>query len=258
MSSHCRQLLLAWCLLLAPLVRAEVPTLSWQLLRTVPRPPNHFTQGLVYAGPQLFESTGHYGQSRLIAYDAITLQMQQQVFLSADVFAEGLTALDGKLYQSSWTSHRIFVYDLRLQALPPLSIPGESWGLTTDGRSLIMSDGSPTLQFLDPATAQVQRAVTVIDDAGLPQRYLNELEWLDGDILANVWHRDTVLRIDSQTGRVKSRYDFGALAAVLKPHMPVRDSEQVLNGLAWNSRTRTLLVTGKDWPVWFELQLTLH
>ncbi len=251
-------LTLLFSLVLLPSAHAEVPALSWQLLRTIPRLPNHFTQGLVYAGPQLFESTGRYGQSRLIAYDAATLQLQQQHFLRSDVFGEGLTFLGGRLYQGSWKSREIFVYDTRLQPLQTLAITGDSWGLTTDGKALIMSDGSPVLQLLDPATAQVLRTLTVSDASGTVWRDLNELEWVDGHILANVWHRDTVLVIDSQSGRVRARYDLDALAATLRQYMPVRNSEQVLNGMAWNPATRTLLVTGKDWPVWFELQLTLH
>lgn len=255
-----RQLLLALLLslVLLPTAYAEVPALSWQLLRTIPRLPNHFTQGLVFVDKQLFESTGRYGQSRLIAYDAATLQLQQQHFLRSDVFAEGLTFLNGRLYQGSWKSREIFVYDTRLQPLQTLAIAGDSWGLTTDGKVLIMSDGSPLLQLLDPATAQVLRTLTVRDASGTVWRDLNELEWVDGRILANVWHRDTVLVIDSQSGLVHARYDFSGLAPELRKHMPARNSEQVLNGMAWNPATKTLLVTGKDWPVWFELQLTLH
>lgn len=256
MHKTCRLLLLALLLSVQAAV-AEVPELRWQLLRTIPRLPNHFTQGLVYAGPQLFESTGRYGQSRLIAYDAASLQMQKQHFLPADIFAEGLTYLDGKLYQSSWKSQEIFVYDTKLTQLKTLQIGGDSWGLTTDGQSLVMSDGTATLQFLDPASGQRQRALTVTDSQGNPWRDINELEWVDGHILANVWHRDTVLLIDGHSGRIQGQYNLEKLAPELRKHMPFRDGEQVLNGMAWQPRHKTLLVTGKDWPVWFEIGLTL-
>ncbi len=240
---------------LAQLARADVPTLHWQLLHSTPRLPEHFTEGLVYAGSQLFESTGRYGQSRLIAYDAVSLQMQQQVFLPSDIFAEGLTVLNGKLYQSSWKSREIFVYDLQMKRLQTLHITGDSWGLTTDGKLLIMSDGSNTLQFLDPGDGHLLRTLTVSDDSNVALHDINELEWLDGDILANVWHRDTVLRIDSKTGRVKGQYNLEKLAPELRKSMPTRNGEQVLNGLAWNPHTQALLVTGKDWPVWFAIRL---
>jgi glutamine cyclotransferase len=229
--------------------------LPWQLLHTTPRLPEHFTEGLAYAGPQLFESTGRYGQSRLIAYDAVSLQMQQQVFLPANIFAEGLTFLNGKLYQSSWKSREIFVYDTQMKLLQTLHITGDSWGLTTDGQQLIMSDGSDTLQFLDPVDGHLLRTLTVSDGSKTPIRDINELEWLDGDILANVWHRDNVLRIDSKTGRVKGQYNLEKLVPELRKTMPVRNGEQVLNGLAWNPHTQSLLVTGKDWPVWFAIRL---
>ncbi|HSC75868.1 MAG TPA: glutaminyl-peptide cyclotransferase [Pseudomonadales bacterium] len=244
--------------LLAAVTHAETPVLPWQLLRSIPRLPNHFTQGLVYADGQLFESTGHYGQSRLISYDAKTMALQKQQFLRADVFGEGLTFLNKKLYQASWKSHELFVYDTALQPLQTLAISGDSWGLTTDGHSLIMSNGSDTLQFLDPDTGKTLRSITVTDNSGNHWQDINELEWIDGHILANVWHRNTVLVIDGITGHITSQYDLEKLSQDVSRHMPSRDSEQVLNGMAWNPETHTLLVTGKDWPLWFELKITLH
>ncbi len=237
---------------------ADTPVLPWKLLNSTARAPDHFTQGLVYADQQLFESTGHYGQSRLIAYNANTLKMQKQVFLRANVFGEGLTYLNGKLYQASWKSREIFVYDTALNPLQTLKIDSDSWGLTTDGRSLIMSDGSDTLRFLDPATGKTLRKISVIDNATRNWKDINELEWIDGNILTNVWHSNTVLVIDGNTGRITGQYNFEKLSQYVSQHMPARDSEQVLNGLAWNPERQTLLVTGKDWPLWFELKIQLH
>lgn len=237
---------------------ADTPTLDWQLLRTISRAPNHFTQGLVYADQQLFESTGRFGQSQIIAYDANTLTIQKQHVLREDVFGEGLTYLNKQLYQSSWKSREIFVYDTNLQPLKTLQINGDSWGLTTDGRSIIMSDGSDTLRFLDPHNGKTVRTLVVTDGAGQPLKDINELEWVNGDILANVWHRDNVLVIDSKTGRLKGQFNFEKLSGELVRYMPFHDGEQVLNGLAWNPATNSLLLTGKDWPVWFEIKITLH
>ncbi len=250
--------LLAWIFLclLKQTAYAGTPLLSWHLLNSTARAPDHFTQGLVYADQQLFESTGHYGQSRLIAYNAKTLDMQKQIFLRDNVFGEGLTYLNGKLYQASWKSHEIFVYDTALNSMRTLKINNDSWGLTTDGTSLIMSNGSDTLYFLDPATGKTLRTIVVADNTGLHWKDINELEWINGNILANVWHSNTVLVIDSNSGRITGQYNFEKLSQDVLQRMPARNSEQVLNGLAWNPQTQTLLVTGKDWPLWFEISLS--
>lgn len=252
--------LLAWIFLclLTQAAYADTPLLSWQLLKSTARAPDHFTQGLVYADQQLFESTGHYGQSRLIAYNAKTLDMQKQVFLRANVFGEGLSYLNGKLYQASWKSREIFVYDTALNSMHTLKINNDGWGLTTDGKSLIMSDGSDTLYFLDAATGKTLRTIVVTDSTGLHWKNINELEWVDGHILANVWHSNNVLVIDSNSGRITGQYDFEKLSQDVSQHIPARNNEQVLNGLAWNPQKQTLLATGKDWPLWFELKIQLH
>ncbi len=230
----------------------STPSLSWSLLRTIPRESQHFTQGLVYADQQLFESTGRYGQSVVIAYDATTFTEQRRKKLSADIFGEGLTFLHGRLYQLSWKSQQLFVYNAALQLLQTLPIQGEGWGLTTDGSSLIMSNGSNTLQFLDPQTGKIQHALPVSDTEKIWTQ-INELEWIDGYILANIWISNTVLLIDAKTGRVAGNYDFSMLDNAVKN----KSADDVLNGLAWNPSTQTLLVTGKNWPLWFEVHINL-
>lgn len=232
-----------------------IPVLQWELLHSTPRLPDHFTQGLVFEGAHLFESTGHYGSSQLFVYDAAKLEVQKQHFLSKNIFAEGLTTLNKKLYLASWKSREIFVYDFSLNLLQTLPIGGESWGLTTDGTSLIMSNGSNTLQFIDPATGKTLRTTVVTDGSDQNWKDINELEWVNGKILANVWHRNIVLVIDSNSGRITGQYDLEKLSKDISQHMPARTREQVLNGMAWNSRSKTLLVTGKDWPMWFEISL---
>lgn len=237
--------------------QAQSPeTFSWSLLRTIPREPAHFTQGLVYSDKQLFESTGRYGQSAIIAYDATTFREQKRQTLPADIFGEGLTFLHGKLYQLSWTSRKMFVYNTALQALQTLPIAGEGWGLTTNGQSLILSNGSNSLQFLDPATGTVQRTLPV-SDGNILWTAINELEWIDGYILANIWHSNTVLLINGQNGKVTGQYDFSILSATATKLMKQQEPDDVLNGLAWNADTKNLLVTGKNWPVWFEVRIKL-
>ncbi len=254
-----RALLTLFFLLPLPLsLNAQtVPTLAWTFLRSQPRASEHFTQGLVYAESQLFESTGKYEHSAVFAYHATTLQETHRRPLANNVFGEGLTYLHGKLYQASWRSHVIFVYDTQLRLLKTLPLRGEGWGLTTNGSALILSDGSNQLHFLDPDTGALQRTLTVNDHSDTLWSQLNELEWVDGHILANIWHSNNVLLIDSNDGRVKGRYDFSRLSETISQQMQHRTPEDVLNGMAWRTSDRTLLVTGKNWPLWFFVQLTM-
>lgn len=245
---------LAW-LLLAQLASADVPVLQWQLLRTIPREPAHFTEGLVFASGQLFESTGRVGQSRLFAFDANNFSVKNHVLLPQDRFGEGLVFLDNSLYQLTWQNHEVRVYDTTLQLQRVLPLEGEGWGLTSDGKQLVASDGSDQLVFRDAKTLLPLRTITVTDATGQHWNNLNELEWVNGNIFANVWHRDEVLVIDPRNGNVSGRYDFEKLSQAVQKQMPARNGDQVLNGLAWNTATSTLLVTGKDWPMWFEVKL---
>jgi len=231
------------------------PVWQYQLLRTIPREKHHFTEGLVFAGNYLFESTGQYGKSQLHRYDAKKLTFSQHINLHADFFAEGLTVIQNQLYQLSWKEGDVFVYNLNLQRINTLKIKSEGWGLNTDGESIIISNGSSTLSFRDRNTAQESRRITVHDSSRKQWKDINELEWINGVILANVWHQDTVLIINPDTGYIIGQYNFEALSQITSKAMPSRNGEQVLNGMAWNSATQTLLLTGKDWPFWFEVSL---
>jgi glutamine cyclotransferase len=231
------------------------PTLHWELLRKTARTHHHFTQGLVFAGDTLFESTGRYGQSSVRAYNAYSLSETQQTRLPDSHFGEGLTALKQRLYQLTWTNRELHIYNLQLQLEKTLPYDRDGWGLTTDGRQLISSDGSSTLVFRQPDSGQETRRISVIDSSGAARDQLNELEWINGSILANIWHSNTVLMIDPHNGAVLGQYDFTALSLQMSRELPNRNSEQTLNGMAWNPRTQTLLITGKDWPAWFEVRL---
>ncbi|MEZ5494046.1 MAG: glutaminyl-peptide cyclotransferase [Pseudomonadales bacterium] len=189
---------------------------------------------------------------RCIAYDAATLTQQKKHALPADIFGEGLTFLNGKLYQLSWKAQKLFIYDTALQLQQTLPITGEGWGLTSDGRALILSNGSNTLQWLDPHTGKLLHALPVLDSEKTWTQ-INELEWINGYILANIWLSNTVLVIDAKTGQVAGYYDFSALSATANN----KQTEDVLNGLAWNAATQMLLVTGKNWPLWFRIKIQL-
>jgi glutamine cyclotransferase len=224
---------------------AWVPTVVGQK----PHDPRAFTQGLIFADGVFLESTGTYGESSLRRVDPATGRVLFSLPLAANVFGEGLARLHGELFQLTWREHRCFVYDERtLQPRREMRYEGEGWGLTTDGDALlVMSDGSAVLRFLAPATLQVVRTLAVHDAAG-PVDRLNELEWVRGEILANVWGSNLVVRIDPRSGEVHGRLDLSVLP---EPHHD--DPDAVLNGIAYDEGGDRLFVTGKRWGSVFEI-----
>jgi len=224
-----------------PLYRAEV-------INTYPHDSNAFTQGLTVAEGRLYEGTGRNGQSSLRLVDLESGDILRRHNLSPRYFGEGITVMDGKVYQLTWQSHVGFVYALEdFSTLGTFYLPGEGWGLTHDGESLIVSDGTPFLRFLDPATFEETRRVEVSDDRG-PLARLNELEYIDGEVWANVWYEDYIARIDPASGQVTGRVDLRGL-------YPRRGNDDVLNGIAWDADSRRLFVTGKLWPSLFEIRV---
>jgi glutaminyl-peptide cyclotransferase len=208
-----------------------------------------YTQGLVWADSVLFESTGQYGHSDIRRVDLRSGRVLASRPLPADRFGEGLALLKGRLYQLTWKEGVAYTYDAAtLTPRDSFHYAGEGWGLTTDGTSLIMSDGSDSLRFVSPATFQVQRVVHVrYKDA--PVLQVNELEYANGEILANVYQTNWVLRIDPATGLVREVIDF----ADLYPDRPA--SADVMNGIAIAPDGKQLLLTGKFWPVLFQVRL---
>lgn len=208
------------------------------------------TQGLLYADGVLYESIGGYGESglRRVALDSGRLLASRP--LDDRYFGEGLALVGDRLIQLTWKAGVGFVYDRdTLEPIGRFSYKGEGWGLTYDGRHLIMSDGSATLRFLDPDGFQVVRRLDVTL-AGEPLAQLNELEFVNGQIWANVWHSDNMVRIDPRSGRV-----IGIVAAAhLRAKLPATASAGVLNGIAWDASGQRILVTGKNWPRLFEIR----
>lgn len=228
-----------------------VKTYTYEVVATFPHDPDAFTQGLVSHGGALLESTGLNGKSTLRRVELATGRVLQQVRVPSQYFGEGLTVLGGKIYQLTWQSQKGFVYDLATFALEKeFTYTGEGWGLTTDGRSLILSDGTDQIRFLDPATFNVTRTISVTRD-GQPLRLLNELEFIRGEIYANIWQSNTVARLDPATGRVTGVIDFFNLL----PATERTSSTDVLNGIAYDAATDRLFVTGKHWPKLFEVRL---
>ena len=227
------------------------PVYTYRVVNTWPHDRDAFTQGLVYSDGGLLESTGLYGRSSLRRVELLTGRVLQQVTVPPEYFAEGLTALHGKLYQLSWQNQKGFVYDQEtFRREQEFSCAGEGWGLATDGQSLILSDGTDRIHFLNPVTFAVERTINV-SDHGRPVVRLNELEYVKGEVFANVWQTDFVVRINPATGAVTGWIDFSGLLSPAD-----RDaSTDVLNGIAWDAQGDRLFITGKFWPKLFEVRL---
>jgi glutamine cyclotransferase len=230
---------------------AAVPVYGYEVVNTFPHDPDAFTQGLIFQDGALVESTGLERHSTLRRVELQTGKVLQRVDVPRDFFAEGMTLFNGKIYQLTWKGEKGFVYDPQsFRKTGEFTYTGEGWGLTHDADSLILSDGSNKIRFIDPADNRVKRTISVTD-GGRPVMELNELEYVKGEVYANVWHRNVVARIDPQTGSVKGWID---LSGLLKPG-DVTDEEAVLNGIAYDESGDRLFVTGKLWPKLFEVRL---
>ncbi len=224
---------------------------TYHVVARYPHDRGAFTQGLVYVDGHLYESTGINGKSSLREEDLETGRILRFHDMPEKYFAEGLTDWGSTLVQITWQSHVALVYDrATFRFLRSFPYDGEGWGLTHDTKSLILSDGSSTLRFFDPATFKETRHI-VVKDAGKPVLQLNELEYIHGQIYANIWHEDRIARISPATGKVLGWIDLkGLLAASDKS-----SEEAVLNGIAYDAAHDRLFVTGKLWPWIFEIKL---
>jgi glutamine cyclotransferase len=228
-----------------------IPNYTYEIVNSWPHDTASFTEGLVFENGSLYESAGLNGSSSLRIVDLNTGKIQSKVDIAPEYFAEGLTILNGKLFQLTWTNEKGFIYDENtLAPLGGFSYKGEGWGLTNDGHSLIMSNGTNTITFLDPETFQVQKSIEV-NDGSEPLAFLNELEYVDGEIYANIWHSNRIVRIDPQSGHILGWVDLTPLV----PAETLKDSEAVLNGIAYDQANDRLFVTGKLWPTLFEIKL---
>jgi glutaminyl-peptide cyclotransferase len=224
---------------------------SYRIVHTYPHDPQAYTQGLVYLDGHLYESTGLNGRSSLRMVDLETGRVLQSAPVPSQYFAEGLTSWGSTLVQLTWQSHVAFVYDrFSFRLLRTLHYNCDGWGLTQDGRNLILSDGTDEIRFFDPQTFREVRHITVTDH-GSPVTDLNELEYIHGQIYANVWHSDRIARISPATGQVLGWIDLTGLL----PENQRSDPEAVLNGIAYDAAHDRLFVTGKLWPSLFEIKV---
>lgn len=224
---------------------------TYEIVNTYPHDPNCYTQGLVYEDGLLYESCGLYGQSRLRVAkpeDGVSLR---EINIPEKYFAEGLVLLDNQLTMLTWQEGTAFVYQKdNFEKISTFNYSTEGWGLTTDGKALIMSDGSNTLYWMDSKSGLVVDELHVTLD-GYPMSQLNELEFVNGEILANVYLTDTILRIDPVSGNVLTQMDLSGLM----PEANKANLGEVLNGIAWDKEGGRLFVTGKNWDVLYEIQL---
>lgn len=243
---------LAWVSLAACAARADTPEYGFEVVRRYPHDSQAFTQGLLYLDGHIYESTGLEGRSSIRKVEVETGRVLQQRDLPPQYFGEGIVVWKDDLLELTWRSEVGFVYDLDTFALEKqFRYRGEGWGLTHDGERLIMSDGTPELRFLDPETLQETGRVAVTDE-GQPVGSLNELEYVRGEIFANVWMSDRIARIDPKTGKVTGWVD---LTGLLPQADRARGATDVLNGIAYDPTGDRLFVTGKLWPALFEIRL---
>ena len=231
--------------------RKPAPVQSYKVIATFPHDTSSFTQGLVFASDgQLYESTGLEGESTLRRVDIATGQTLQKIDVPSQYFAEGLAMVGDELLQLTWRHKLGFVYDRKtFKQKRTFSYKTEGWGIAYDGTSsLVMSDGSDTLTFLDPKTLAVTKTLRV-QEAGRPVGNLNELEWIEGEIWANIWMTDRIVRVSPNTGEVNAWIDLSSLYPASQ-RMPPAD---VMNGIAYDKATRRIYITGKKWPRLYQI-----
>jgi glutaminyl-peptide cyclotransferase len=229
---------------------APAPTWGYQVVRSYPHDRGAFTQGLIFRDGAFYEGTGLNGQSGIRKVKLETGEVLQAQPLASEYFGEGITDWNGQIIQITWQSEVGFVYDMKtFQQTKRWTYTGEGWGLTHDDTRLIMSDGSSQLRFIDPATLKETGRITVRDANG-PVERLNELEYINGEIFANVWTTDRIARISPKDGRVTGWIDLSGLLSTAE-----RATTDVLNGIAYDAAGDRLFVTGKRWPRIFEIKL---
>ncbi|MBX3565729.1 MAG: glutaminyl-peptide cyclotransferase [Sphingomonas sp.] len=209
-----------------------------------------FTEGLFFQDGALFESTGEEGTSGFRKVTPETGEIVQQVQLPSQYFGEGIVGWKDRIYQLTWKDQKGFIYNAKdFTPAGEFAYKGEGWGLTHNGKSVIMSDGTATLRFLDPDTLAQQSTLAVTAN-GCPVKQLNELEWIDGEIWANIWQTDLIARIDPGSGKVKGFVDVTALGP------PTPDTDEVPNGIAYDAASKRIFVTGKMWPQLYQVKLS--
>ena len=239
---------------------AALPVYTYDVVKSYPHDPNAFTQGLVFHDGFLYESTGELGESSLRKVELETGKVVRKFDLSRDIFAEGITILNDKIYQLSWQNQTAWEYQLSdFKMLREFRYPGQGWGLTDDGTNLFMTDRTHVMRVLNPENFEAVRTIVVKDEAGQPLMKLNELEYIKGEIWANIWHSEEIgkpnhiARIDPATGKLLGWIDLGNISP--DDQNGPDKIENSLNGIAYDEAGDRIFVTGKNWKKLFEIKV---
>jgi len=233
------------------------PALTYSVVKSYPHDTTSYTEGLFWLNNTLYESTGNYGESQLRINDLATGKARKMIKLGKEYFGEGISMINNKIYQLTYKEKKVFVYDSAFKKIKEFEwTTGEGWGMTRNDSELIISNGSSNLYFVDPETFRVKRNLGVSNNYG-PVTNINELEYVNGVVYANIWQTNTIVKIDLQSGRVTGTLDMAGLLdknGTPKPDGFYQDGN-VLNGIAWDAAKGVFYITGKDWPAVFEVRL---
>ncbi len=249
--SRMKSTAIALLLLAALRVFAEAPVATYKIVATYPHSTQSYTEGFFYLDGRFYEGTGMEGRSSILVEDPETGNVLQRRDLPPQYFGEGIIDWGPNLYEWTWKSHICFVFDrFSFRPVKQFTYQGEGWGMTRTAKEIITSDGTPILRFRDPETFKQTREI-LVRDGRQPIENLNELEYIKGEIYANVWHQDRIARISPKDGHVIGWID---LTGLITPDQMV-NSESVLNGIAYDAQHDRLFVTGKQWPKVFEIKV---
>ncbi len=228
--------------------------INYNIVAAYPHDTSSFTEGLIWQNNTLYESTGLEGKSRLMKIDIKNGKPSKSISLDPSIFGEGITILNDKIYQLTWQNHKVYVYDAKtLKKLKELTWEHDGWGLTNNGTDLIISTGSSNLYFADPETFKIRKIVGVSDNNG-PVGNLNELEYINGLLYANIYLSDYIIKIDPANGNILGKIDLSGLRGKAEKQVDT-DKDNVLNGIAYDSTKKSLYITGKNWPLLFEMKV---
>lgn len=235
------------------------PAISYNIIKVYPHDTASYTEGLIWYNNEMYESAGNYNKSRVFKSDLATGKESNTIKLDGKYFGEGIAILNDKLYQLTYQEHKVFVYDLKtFKKIKEMEWPYEGWGMTTNGKELIISTGSSNIYFVNPDDFKILRLIGVRNNYG-PVSDINELEFVDNAIYANIWHTNYIFKINPETGKVIGQIDLAGLLTKsglhFDPALYDNNTENVLNGIAYDSAKNSFYITGKNWPALFEIKL---
>lgn len=239
-------------------IPVPTPAINYTIVAQYTHDTGAYTQGLEFYKGKLYEGTGDYKNSSLRITDYKTGNVEKKHIMGTDsIFGEGITIFKNKIYQLTWKNNIVYVYDINNIDKPEKTFkwPYDGWGLTNNGKDLIISDGSANLYFVNPDDFKVKSAISVRDNSGNAVNYLNELEYIDGFVYANVYESDFIVKIDPESGHVTGKMDLTGTIQKFAPNYTPEPGDEVLNGIAYDSASKKMFITGKRWPKMFEVRL---